>query len=170
MAIRTALTLAALVAVAAPVSAQGRNRGPDKVPPGHMPPAGMCRIWIDGVPPGRQPKPTNCATARRRVPDNARVIYGARTDRRDDRYDDRIYRSDRDVRRTDDKVASDRKVDDRRDDDDKYEDSKQVDVGGTLRRGEPDDDDDRKADDRDDRSRQTDVGGTLRKDDDERRR
>jgi hypothetical protein len=36
----------------------------------------MCRIWIDGVPPGRQPAPTDCPTAIRRKPPNARVIFG----------------------------------------------------------------------------------------------
>ena len=49
------------------------------VPPGHRPPPGMCRIWIDGVPPGRQPRATDCATARARAPHNSRIIYGDRT-------------------------------------------------------------------------------------------
>lgn len=49
------------------------------VPPGHRPPPGMCRIWIDGVSPGRQPRPTDCATARARAPRNSRIIYGDRT-------------------------------------------------------------------------------------------
>jgi hypothetical protein len=42
-------------------------------------PAGMCRIWIDGVPANRQPAPTNCDVARARVPANGRIIYGAGT-------------------------------------------------------------------------------------------
>lgn len=49
------------------------------VPPGHRPPPGMCRIWIDGVAPGRQPRATDCATARARAPRNSRIIYGDRT-------------------------------------------------------------------------------------------
>jgi hypothetical protein len=56
------------------------TRGSSKVPRGHLPPAGMCRIWIDGVPPGHQPAPTSCAEAERdrfRY-SNARVIYGDR--------------------------------------------------------------------------------------------
>ena len=57
---------------------QDRNdsRGSNKIPPGHLPPAGMCRIWIDGVPPGRQPAPTDCQTAVATKPANARVIWG----------------------------------------------------------------------------------------------
>lgn len=46
------------------------------VPPGHRPPRGMCRVWIDGVPPGRQPAVTDCLTARARAPLNSRIIYG----------------------------------------------------------------------------------------------
>ena len=46
------------------------------VPDGYRPPPGMCRIWIEGVPPDRQPAPTDCATAVRRRPANARVIFG----------------------------------------------------------------------------------------------
>lgn len=46
------------------------------VPEGYRPPPGMCRIWIDAVPPDRQPAPTDCATAVRRRPQNAKVIFG----------------------------------------------------------------------------------------------
>jgi hypothetical protein len=49
------------------------------IPRGQMPGAGMCRIWINGVPAGRQPAPTDCATAQRNVPANGRVIYGSQT-------------------------------------------------------------------------------------------
>jgi hypothetical protein len=76
------------------LQAQGRNGG-DHIPPGHMPPAGLCRIWYDGVPPGRQPAPVDCRTAERRVPRNGRVVYGARDDWRRDRRDDRCYEYDR---------------------------------------------------------------------------
>ncbi len=78
-----------LIGVAAPASAQSRERGPDQVPAGHRPPPGMCRIWIDGVPPGQQPEPTDCATAVRERPAGSRVIFG---DRRSD--DDRARRDD----------------------------------------------------------------------------
>lgn len=71
------LVVVLLVLVAAPLGAQGQQRGTNAdVPATHRPPPGMCRIWIDGVPPGRQPAPTDCATALRRRPPNARVIFG----------------------------------------------------------------------------------------------
>src|ERR687895_2383101 len=74
-----------LAGMALPVSAQSRDRGPDKVPPGHRPPPGMCRIWIDGVPPGQQPEPTDCATAVRERPAGSRVIFGDRRSDDDDK-------------------------------------------------------------------------------------
>jgi len=46
------------------------------IPDAYRPPPGMCRIWIDGVPPDRQPAPTDCATAVRRRPANAKVVFG----------------------------------------------------------------------------------------------
>ena len=69
----------AALAVATPAMAQGRGRGNGGVPPGQRPSAGMCRIWIDGLPRGQQPAPTDCATAAARVPYNGRIIYGDRT-------------------------------------------------------------------------------------------
>ena len=81
---RPTTVLAMLVTLAAvPLGAQGAGRTTDGVPPGHRPPAGMCRIWIEGVPAGQQPAPTDCATAVRNRPSNGRVIFGeqgARTD------------------------------------------------------------------------------------------
>ena len=46
------------------------------VPRAYLPPRGMCRIWVDGVPPKQQPAPTNCVTAIRNKPRNGRVIFG----------------------------------------------------------------------------------------------
>ena len=45
-------------------------------------PAQMCRIWLDGVRPDSQPAPTDCATALRNRPPNARVIFGKDADKR----------------------------------------------------------------------------------------
>jgi len=42
----------------------------------------MCRIWIDGVPPGQQPAPTDCVTAVRNRPVNGYVIFGDDVPRR----------------------------------------------------------------------------------------
>ncbi len=54
------------------------TKGDDKsgIPKEFEPPAGMCRVWIDGVPPQQQPAPTDCAAAVRNKPSNGRVIYG----------------------------------------------------------------------------------------------
>jgi len=64
-----------VVAFAAPLGAQVPGAG-TTVPDGYRPPPGMCRIWIENVPPDRQPAPTDCATAVRRRPANAKVIFG----------------------------------------------------------------------------------------------
>jgi hypothetical protein len=60
--------------------ADTRSTGNAHVPPGHLPPRGMCRVWVDGVPPGHQPPVTSCAQAEsdRFRYSNARVIYGDR--------------------------------------------------------------------------------------------
>ena len=47
------------------------------VPKAYLPPAGMCRVWVDNVPAARQPAPTDCATAIRNKPPNARVVFPA---------------------------------------------------------------------------------------------
>ena len=107
------------------------DRAPRAVPPGHLPPPGECRVWHDGRPPGQQPAPTDCATARWQAErTGGRVIYGDdrgqrwRDDDRDgrdddwdddDRYDDR-YDDDRyDDDRYDDRRGGDRRRDDDRD-------------------------------------------------------
>lgn len=55
-----------------------RASGSSRIPPGHLPPRGLCRVWIDGVPPGQQPPVTDCATAERNRVVNSRVVYGDR--------------------------------------------------------------------------------------------
>ncbi len=107
-------------AILRPTTQQDRTtsdrNGHDRIPPGQLPPAGMCRIWIDGVPPGRQPAPTDCQTAVRTKPANARVIWGDQTAfpgngkgkmKQSGRDDDRTWDRNRD-----------------RDDDDRYEDAR----------------------------------------------
>ncbi len=63
---------------ATPVAAQGQGgkAALNNVPPGFEPPIGMCRIWLDGVPAGQQPAPTDCASAVRNRPANGRVVFG----------------------------------------------------------------------------------------------
>ena len=69
--------LALLLAGFALYSATLRAQSSSGVPESHRPPPGMCRIWIDGVPPTHQPAPTDCATAIRKRPMNARVVFGS---------------------------------------------------------------------------------------------
>ena len=45
-----------------------------KIPKGHLPPPGLCRIWHPGTPPGLQPPPGNCAVLSRQVPPGAWLI------------------------------------------------------------------------------------------------
>jgi len=124
--------LAAGAFATVPAAAQGRDRrddgdrGPAKVPPGHYPAAGQCRVWHDDLPPGRQPAPTSCAQARRDAArDGGRVVYGSA---RDDRY--------RDDDRYDDRRGDDDRYDDGRDDDGRYDDGRRRD--GDYRRRAPD--------------------------------
>lgn len=51
-------------------------RGPDHVPPGHMPGPGQCRAWVFGEPPGHQAPAGDCATIAANMPANAELIYG----------------------------------------------------------------------------------------------
>jgi len=52
------------------------QKGGDDVPKEYRPPKGMCRIWLDKVPPKQQPAPTDCPTAVKNRPSNGRVIFG----------------------------------------------------------------------------------------------
>jgi hypothetical protein len=75
------LTMSAGVAEAqrpVPVNPQAQQspRRDQIVPPGFYPPAGMCRIWINGVPAAQQPAPTDCSSAVRNRPANGKVLFG----------------------------------------------------------------------------------------------
>jgi hypothetical protein len=61
---------------ATPRAQQQPPRRDQVVPPGFYPPAGMCRIWINGVPAAQQPAPTDCASAVRNRPANGKVLFG----------------------------------------------------------------------------------------------
>jgi len=72
------LVFAAMAAGSASLQAQARPQPQDPkpaVPRTHMPPPGMCRIWLDNVPATQQPAPTDCASAVRNQPRNGRVIF-----------------------------------------------------------------------------------------------
>src|SRR5690349_24640594 len=77
------LTVGFLIACAAPVMAQ-QSQSKDSakktlataIPADARPPKGMCRIWINGVPAAQQPAATDCPTALKNRPANARVIFG----------------------------------------------------------------------------------------------
>ena len=72
------LVLTILLAGGSSIQAQARPQPQDPkatVPRSHLPPPGMCRIWLDNVPAAQQPAPTDCASAVRNQPRNARVIF-----------------------------------------------------------------------------------------------
>lgn len=58
-----------------PTRAQARAAATE-VPREMLPPAGKCRIWMDGVAPAQQPAPTDCQTALRQRPANGKVVFG----------------------------------------------------------------------------------------------
>ncbi|MGA1360638.1 MAG: hypothetical protein ACO32Z_05545 [Gemmatimonadaceae bacterium] len=65
------------VSVAVPATAATPTAAASaSVPVSMLPPAGRCRIWIDGVPASQQPAPTDCATALRQKPANGTILYG----------------------------------------------------------------------------------------------
>jgi hypothetical protein len=67
----------------APERGRSRDRGDDDVPAAYRPPPGMCRIWLDNVAPAQQPAPTDCNSAVRNRPANARILFGDDYARRD---------------------------------------------------------------------------------------
>ena len=75
MKLSVALTIG-LVALASPRALDAQGREKRDIPASSRPPAGMCRIWLDGVPAAQQPAPTDCTSAVRNRPAKGRVIYG----------------------------------------------------------------------------------------------
>lgn len=65
----------------APTQQKYSDRNSDAIPRESRPPAGMCRIWVDGVPAAQQPAPTDCPSAVKNKPPNGRVIYGEDRDK-----------------------------------------------------------------------------------------
>jgi hypothetical protein len=72
------LTFSLIAGMATSAAAQQKPQkdSSKSIPADARPPKGMCRIWIDGVPPAQQAAPTDCRTAVRNRPENGRVIFG----------------------------------------------------------------------------------------------
>ena len=63
----------------APEPAPSNRRSPSTaatlgIPPGHLPPPGMCRVWMRDEPPGHQPKPRSCANIERSAPAGSLIV------------------------------------------------------------------------------------------------
>ena len=56
------------------ISAMADDHGKLHIPPGHLPPAGKCRIWYPGTPPGHQPPPGDCRVLSRQLPRGAWLV------------------------------------------------------------------------------------------------
>jgi hypothetical protein len=55
------------------------------IPPGHLPPAGQCVVWIPGEPPGQQKKKYragDCSYVERQVPPGGWLVYRPTTDKK----------------------------------------------------------------------------------------
>jgi hypothetical protein len=66
----------ALATAAQPLAAQESREQRPQMPVTFTPPAGLCRLWITGVPASQQPAPTDCASAIKNRPSNAAVVFG----------------------------------------------------------------------------------------------
>lgn len=52
------------------------------IPPGHLPPPGLCRVWMPGTPPGHQARARNCANIERSAPAGSWILYRPSKDRK----------------------------------------------------------------------------------------
>lgn len=59
------------------------------IPPGHLPDADECRIWIPGVPPGQQAPAGDCSDLASEVPPGAWLIRGVA--KKDKEFDVVVY-------------------------------------------------------------------------------
>ena len=56
------------------------QRGPSTaatlgIPPGQLPPLGLCRVWLPGVAPGHQPRARGCASIEVAAPAGSWIVY-----------------------------------------------------------------------------------------------
>ncbi len=52
------------------------------VPPGHLPPTGMCRVWIPGRPPGKQARARSCSGIVAVAPAGSMILYRPTADKK----------------------------------------------------------------------------------------
>ncbi len=71
--VATAFAAPVLAAQAVP---PGQDTASAAIPESAWPPAGMCRVWLRGVPERQQPAPTDCGTALRTRPRDATLLMG----------------------------------------------------------------------------------------------
>jgi hypothetical protein len=98
-----------------------------RVPPGHMPPPGLCRAWFPGRPPGHQPRARPCEQLLRTHRHSGAIIIGlpaffAGAFTADGRFrfeDERYFRRDDDRERFGNDRRAERFEDDRRFDDER---------------------------------------------------
>ncbi|HEX7546401.1 MAG TPA: hypothetical protein VF368_06720 [Gemmatimonadaceae bacterium] len=79
--VRVLLLASFLAPIAAlPLSGQETStkepKAANSVPQSARPPAGLCQVWLENVPVSQQPAPTDCATAIKNRPNNARIVFG----------------------------------------------------------------------------------------------
>ena len=64
------------------VVSDDEDRSQLRVPPGHLPRAGQCRVWFPGRPPGQQPRAGSCNGIERIAPAGSWILYRPTNDRR----------------------------------------------------------------------------------------
>jgi hypothetical protein len=58
------------------------DRSQLRVPPGHLPRVGQCRVWIPGRPPGHQPRAGSCNGIERTAPAGSWILYRPTNDKK----------------------------------------------------------------------------------------
>lgn len=64
------------------VVSDDEDRSALRVPPGHLPRVGQCRVWFPGRPPGQQPRAGSCSGIERVAPAGTWILYRPTNDRR----------------------------------------------------------------------------------------
>ena len=64
------------------VVSDDEDRSTLRVPPGHLPRVGQCRVWFPGRPPGQQPSAGGCDGIERVAPAGTWILYRPTYDRR----------------------------------------------------------------------------------------